>query len=149
MVRAELRPVALKSGSRLQIVTFDGARPYTRNVAPGPEADAAVDALLAEPFGNWHVETADRDGAGTGDQEGRRPGAPGRRGSRRPVPPAGHDRAKEYLLDPGDPLFAAVGGNAAKRRQVDAFLRALAATLPADADRRRCGSSTSAAATRT
>lgn len=59
MVRAELRPVALKAGPRLQISTSDGSRPYTRNVAPGPEADAAVDALLAEPFGNWHVETAD------------------------------------------------------------------------------------------
>ena len=32
--------------------------------------------------------------------------------------------------DPGDPLFAVIGGNAAKRRQVDAFLRALAATRP-------------------
>ena len=58
LVRAELRPVALKAGARLQIATFDGARPHTRNVAPGPESDAAVDALLAEPFGNWHVETA-------------------------------------------------------------------------------------------
>jgi SAM-dependent methyltransferase len=44
--------------------------------------------------------------------------------------PAAHDREKNYLLDPGDPLFAAIGANAAKRRQVDAFLRALAATLP-------------------
>src|SRR5918997_6187722 len=59
VVRAEVRPVSLKGGSRLQIVTNDGARPHTRNVAPGPEAGAAVDALLAEPFGNWHVETAD------------------------------------------------------------------------------------------
>jgi SAM-dependent methyltransferase len=46
--------------------------------------------------------------------------------------PAAHDRAPEHLLDPGDPLFDAIGGSAAKRRQVDAFLRALAATLPAD-----------------
>ncbi|GAB3952638.1 hypothetical protein GCM10027614_56650 [Micromonospora vulcania] len=44
--------------------------------------------------------------------------------------PTGHDRAKEYLLDPGDEIFAEIGGSAAKRRQVDAFLRALAATLP-------------------
>jgi SAM-dependent methyltransferase len=43
-----------------------------------------------------------------------------------------HDRAKEWLLDPGDPLFTVVGGTGPKRRQVDAFLRALAATLPAD-----------------
>jgi SAM-dependent methyltransferase len=131
VVRAELRPVSVKGGERLQIVTSDGTRPYTRNVAPGPEAGEAVDALLAEPFGNWHVETAGRvlqlrvtkkgeaqvhravptDGAGPG---------------------ADHDRAKEHLLDPGDPLFAVIGGSAAKRRQVDAFLRALAATLPTD-----------------
>jgi SAM-dependent methyltransferase len=133
--RAELRPVSLKGGAKLQIVTDDGSRPYTRNVPPGREAEDAVDALLAEPFGNWHVETAaitlqvrvtkkgDAQvhraaassvavGAGVGSQ--------------------GHDRAKQWLLDPGDPLFKVVGGTAAKRRQVDAFLRALAATLPTD-----------------
>src|SRR5688500_6593700 len=60
VVRAELRPVTVKGGARLQIVTNDGTRPLTRNVAPGTEAGRAVDALLAEPFGNWHVETADR-----------------------------------------------------------------------------------------
>src|SRR5690606_20638898 len=43
----------------------------------------------------------------------------------------GHDRAPAHLLDPGDPLFTAVGADAAKRRQVDAFLRALDAALPA------------------
>ncbi|MEV4631222.1 SAM-dependent methyltransferase [Micromonospora sp. NPDC049523] len=131
LVRAELRPVALKSGPRLQIATFDGSRPYTRNVAPGPESDEAVDALLAEPFGNWHVETATATVqvrvTKKGDAQVHRAVA-----DRTAVVPAGHDRAKEYLLDPGDPLFTAVGGSAAKRRQVDAFLRALAATLPAE-----------------
>lgn len=127
--RAELRPVALKGGPRLQIVTDDGSRPYTRNFAPGPEAAEAVDALLAEPFGNWHVETS----AATvqvritkkGDAQVHRSGA---------VAPAAapqqHDRPKQWLLDPGDPLFRVIGGTAAKRRQVDAFLRSLAATLP-------------------
>src|SRR5690349_15001026 len=57
-VRAELRPVALKRGGCLQVVTSDGARPSTRNVPWGAQAEAAVDELLAEPFGNWHVETA-------------------------------------------------------------------------------------------
>ena len=70
VTRAELRPVALKGGPRLQIVTDDGSRPYTRNVPPGPEAAAAVDALLAEPFGNWHVETVGGDRAGADHQEG-------------------------------------------------------------------------------
>ncbi len=128
VVRAEIRPVALKAGERLQIVTDDGARPYTRNVAPGAEAAAAVDALLAQPFGNWHVETS----AATvqvritkkGDAQVHRAAAVA------VGAPLAHDRAKQYLLDPGDPLFQVVGGTAAKRRQVDAFLRALAAALP-------------------
>lgn len=131
LVRAELRPVALKAGPRLQIATFDGSRPYTRNVAPGPESDAAVDALLAEPFGNWHVETATATVqvrvTKKGDAQVHQAAA-----DRASVAPAEHDRAKDYLLDPGDPLFASIGGSAAKRRQVDAFLRALAATLPSD-----------------
>jgi SAM-dependent methyltransferase len=131
VVRAELRPVSVRGGERLQIVTSDGARPYTRNVAPGPEAGEAVDALLAEPFGNWHVETAGRVLALRVTKKGeaqvhRAVPADAAR------PGAGHDRVKEHLLDPGDPLFAAIGGSAAKRRQVDAFLRALAATLPTD-----------------
>jgi SAM-dependent methyltransferase len=133
VTRAELRPVALKAGPRLQIVTDDGSRPYTRNVAPGAEAAAAVDALLAEPFGNWHVETP----AVTLQVRVTKKGdAQVHRAASRTLPAAGdaedHDRPKQWLLDPGDPLFTIVGGTAAKRRQVDAFLRALAATLPGD-----------------
>src|SRR3954470_9834714 len=130
VTRAELRPVALKGGPRLQIVTDDGSRPFTRNAAPGAEAESAVDALLAEPFGNWHVETTTATVqvriTKKGDAQVHRGAAP------ESAPDAGHDRAKQWLLDPGDPLFEVVGGTAAKRRQVDAFLRALAATLPAE-----------------
>nr|MDT0662484.1 SAM-dependent methyltransferase [Micromonospora sp. DSM 115978] len=200
VVRAELRPVTLKAGTRLQIATFDGARPYTRNLAPGPEATNAVDSLLAEPFGNWHVQTAsatvqmrvtkkgdaqvhrtattsppptsppptsppptslsvtgpsttaaattdtgtaDTATTGTGatdtattDTATTDTGATGGSDWAGTVVgvrgPAGHDREKAHLLDPGDPLFAAVGASAAKRRQVDAFLRSLAVGLPAD-----------------
>src|SRR5690242_6749675 len=53
--RAELRPVDLAAGRRLQLVTTGDAGPVTRNVAPGDAAEQAVDALLAEPFGSWHV----------------------------------------------------------------------------------------------
>nr|QLJ98062.1 SAM-dependent methyltransferase [Micromonospora carbonacea] len=131
VVRAELRPVALKAGPRLQIATSDGARPYTRNLAPGAEAGAAVDALLAEPFGNWHVETTDVTlqlrVTKSGEAQVHRAVA-----ARPAAEPGGHDRAKEWLLDPGDEIFTEIGGSAAKRRQVDAFLRALAATLPDD-----------------
>jgi SAM-dependent methyltransferase len=129
VVRAELRPVRLKAGRRLQVVTSDGSRPYTRNVAFGAEAEAAVDALLAEPFGNWHVQTADVTVQVRVTKSG---DAQVHRAASRSTPDTAHDRAKEYLLDPGDPLFDVIGGSAAKRRQVDAFLRALAATLPSN-----------------
>lgn len=129
VVRAELRPVSLKDGHSLQLITSDGQRPATRNLEYGSPAAEAVDALLAEPFGSWRVETTGvtlqlrvtRSGTA---QVHRGPG---------PAQPAatGHDRPAAHLLDPGDPLFDVIGGDAAKRRQVDAFLRALAATLPA------------------
>ncbi|WP_433300507.1 class I SAM-dependent methyltransferase [Actinoplanes sp. CA-030573] len=129
VTRAQLRPVALKAGPHLQIVTDDGSRPFTRNVAPGADAEAAVDALLAEPFGNWHVETASATVqvriTKKGDAQVHRSAALGAVSA-----PGAHDREKQWLLDPGDPLFQVVGGTAAKRRQVDAFLRALDATLP-------------------
>jgi SAM-dependent methyltransferase len=140
VTRAELRPVELKAGPKLQIVTDDGARPTTRNVAPGGEAATAVDELLAEPFGNWHVETSSSTVqvriTKKGDAQVHRSSAVGS-----PVDSSAgssvdravslqHDRPKQWLLDPGDPLFTVIGGNAAKRRQIDAFLRALAATLP-------------------
>ena len=130
--RAELRPVALKGGAHLQIVTDDGARPYTRNVSLGSAAAAAVDELLAEPFGNWHVETS----AATVQVRISKKGDAfvHRAATAAPARPAEHDRAKQWLLDPGDPLFKVLGGTAAKRRQVDAFLRALAATLPEKAE---------------
>lgn len=126
--RVELRPVTLKAGPRLQVITADGSSPHTRNLARGAEAEAAVDALLAEPFGNWHVETTATTlqlrVTKSGAAQVHRTAAP-------PVTePVGHDRTKAHLLDPGDPIFTVIGGSAAKRRQVDAFLRALAATLP-------------------
>ncbi|OLE29810.1 MAG: methyltransferase [Actinobacteria bacterium 13_1_20CM_3_71_11] len=126
VVRAELRPVALKQGGRLQVATFDGSRPATRNVPWGPDAEAAVDALLAEPFGNWHVETAN----GTVQLRVTKKGeaAVHRSGAVAPVS-LEHDRPAAHLLDPGDPLFSVIGGTAAKRRQVDAFLRALESTV--------------------
>jgi SAM-dependent methyltransferase len=49
----------------------------------------------------------------------------------------GHDRPKQHLLDPGDPLFAALDADADKRRQVDAFLRQLVAAAPRALERAR------------
>ncbi|MGA8114847.1 MAG: SAM-dependent methyltransferase [Actinocatenispora sp.] len=128
--RVELRPVTLAAGPRLSISEHDGQRPSTRNVPWGSAADEAVADLLAEPFGNWHVagteQTVQLRVTKRGDAQVHRSEGTGER------PDAGHDRAKSYLLAPDDPLFATIGGNAAKRRQVDAFLRALDATLTGD-----------------
>jgi SAM-dependent methyltransferase len=130
-LKATLRPVALKAGDRLQVVTDDGQRPTTTNVDWGAEAGATLDELLAEPFGNWHVETQAQTlqvrvtKKGLAQVHRAAPSAP--------TDGRAHDRAKRHLLDPGDPLFDAIGANAAKRRQVDAFLRALDATLGEDA----------------
>jgi SAM-dependent methyltransferase len=128
-VRAELRPVTLKRGNGLQVVTSDGVRPATRNLTWGAEAESAVDELLAQPYGNWHVETA----TGTVQVRVTKKGeAQVHRSSVvAPALPDAHDREPDHLLDPGDPLFDVIGGSAAKRRQVDAFLRALESTVDA------------------
>ena len=136
--RAELRPVELKDGRRLQQVCYDDRQAHTSNLAYPTEAEAGIDALLAEPYGNWHVETAEstvqlrvtKKGQAQVHRETHQgmtcPGG---------SPAAAHDRAKPRLIDPGDPLFDVLGADAAKRRQVDAFLRLLAPTLEAVADR--------------
>jgi SAM-dependent methyltransferase len=149
--RAELRPVDLKDGRRLQVVRYDGSRaPHTCNARYDGEAGAAVDELLALPFGNWHVQTTEQTvqlrvtkkgeaqlhraaapppggPAGDGAADGEGPAAAARR----------HDRVRQHLIEPGDPLFTALGATADKRRQVDAFVRVLAsvveqAPLPTD-----------------
>jgi SAM-dependent methyltransferase len=119
---ATLRPVSLKAGTRLQLVVDDGVRPTTSY--PSPDE---VERLLAGDFKSWVVET-DR---GTVRLQRTKKGAILHRSSeRREVEAQPHDRVKEHLLDPGDPIFEVIGGNAAKRRQVDAFLRQLPRDLP-------------------
>jgi SAM-dependent methyltransferase len=126
VVRADLRPVVIKAGPRLQVVTSDGVRPYTRNIA-WDDASAAVDALLSEPFGNWHVETTTvrlqlrvtKKGAALVHRSAR---------ADTTLPSLEHDRSRVRLIDPDDPLYQVIGGSGTKRRQVEAFLRILAAT---------------------
>ncbi|HEX5533266.1 MAG TPA: SAM-dependent methyltransferase [Actinomycetales bacterium] len=121
--RVEMRPVDLKTGRHLQVVSHSGSQATTRNLAVG-EAGAAVDELLELPFGNWHVETVDETVqlrvTKRGEAQVHRAAT-----SRRQVVPRGHDRVKPRLIDPDDPLFSVLGADADKRRQVDAFLRLL------------------------
>ena len=143
--RVELRPVDLKAGRRLQIVSYDGTQAHTRNVEYGESATAAVDRLLSEPFGNWHVEgcgqtiqlRVTKSGAaqvhralstptgGSGSSDGEH---------------FAHDRAKQRLVSPDEPFLRALGiagsdgrvkpSRQAKYRQVEEFVRVLSSVLP-------------------
>ncbi|NUT32568.1 MAG: SAM-dependent methyltransferase [Hamadaea sp.] len=130
--RVTIRPIEVKTGPALQIVVDEAPRPTTKtHPLDTPEAAAAIDALLASAYRNWHVETAEQTLRVQVSKKGKvllSRGAP----PERTEVDRSHDRAKRHVLDPGDPLFDVIGGDARKRRQVDAFLRALDATLPAD-----------------
>ncbi len=146
--RAELRPVDLRAGRRLQVVRLDERQAHTTNHAyddaGAAGAQAAVDALLAEPFGNWHVETTSETlqvrVTKKGDAQVHRTAA-----TRHAPPERAHDRGKARLLDPGEPFLHALGLTTAdgrvkpsrvdKVRQVEELLRALEpllGSLPAD-----------------
>jgi SAM-dependent methyltransferase len=126
--RVELRPVELKSGRRLQVVRFDERQAHTENV-PYDVAAVVVDELTGQPYGNWHVDTSD----GTVQLRVTKKGeAQLHRSAALRAPDHAHDRAKPRLIDPGDPLFGVVCGSGDKRRQVDAFLRALDPVLDLD-----------------
>lgn len=124
--RVDLRPVDLKAGRHLQVVTGEDAGPTTQNHLYGPDAAATVDALLAEPFGSWHVQTTTETVQLRVTKKGRVLVA---RRAEAAEQRTGHDRAARHVVDPGDPLFTVLGAGAAKRRQVDAFLRELQAAL--------------------
>lgn len=147
--RAELRYVDLKAGRQLQITRYDDTQAFTDNHPIG-EAAEAVDALLEEPFGNWHVHTL------TDSHQVRvtkkldalvhtRPLAlgttavAGERGR--------HDREKRRLLAEDDPVLVALGisdasgrvkpSRRAKYRQVEEFLRLLASAVRDAVDKGR------------
>lgn len=131
--KAELRWVDLRDGRRLQVVTYDERRAYTRNVS-AEEAPEAIDDLLGHPYGNWHVDTVDgtvqlrvtKSGAAQVHREA---------GPRGAAADRSHDRSKPRLIDPADPFLRAVGisdkdgrikpSRRDKYRQVEEFLRAL------------------------
>jgi SAM-dependent methyltransferase len=151
--RVELRYVELKSGLRLQITSYDEQQAHTRNVPPGASQEEAVDELLAMPFGNWHVDTADATMQMRVTKKGdallhtKRHG-----GQAAPSAERGHDRAKARLLDPADPVLHAIGitdhegrvkpSRHAKYRQVEEFLRLLASAVDSALDSGRLATPT-------
>ncbi|RHW28247.1 SAM-dependent methyltransferase [Nocardioides immobilis] len=136
--RVELRWVDLKAGRHLQVTSYDATQAHTANHPIGDAADAAVDALLAEPFGNWHTETTSQVhqlrvtkklDAITHTTDRAEPITAER----------AHDREKERLLPTDDPVLAALGiadqqgrikpSRQAKYRQVEEFVRILDSSI--------------------
>src|SRR3954470_16681502 len=136
--RVELRYVDLKAGRHLQVTAYDEAQAHTSNHAVGGAASAAVDDLLALPFGNWHVDTTTethqlrvtKKGEAVVHSRGRTVEAAVDRD---------HDRDKGRLLPEDDPVFRALGlsdhkgrmkpSRQGKYRQVEEFLRILDASI--------------------
>ena len=133
--RAELRYVDLKAGRQLQVVTYDETQAFTANHAPGVPARDAVDALLDEPFGNWHVDTTTETHQlrVTKKLEAVVHTAP--RTDQPDAADRSHDRTKPRLLPEDHPALRALGisdetgrvkpSRQAKYRQVEEFLRLL------------------------
>lgn len=129
------RVVALKSGPHLQLQGTTGPRVSTHNIAYGDGFADRIAPMLAGGYASWRVETLTRTLQVRVTKKGRALVHTG-------PPPQGtggaqpHDRPRERLIDPDDPIFAALGADGAKRRQVDAFVRNLQTTLDR-AQRRR------------
>lgn len=136
--RVEVRVVDLKAGRHLQVTTYDATQAHTANHPVGEAAEAAVDALLGQPFATWHVDTATE----TLQLRVTKKGVPMLHASGRvgEVEPArGHDRPKDRLLPEDHPVLRALGisdaqgrvkpSRQAKYRQVEEFVRLLDASL--------------------
>jgi SAM-dependent methyltransferase len=141
--RVELRYVDLKAGRHLQITSYDQTQAHTENhaVAPSDGSSAArdaVDALLDEPFGNWHVDTTTQSHQVRVTKKLEAVVHTTDRATEVEVE-RGHDRDKARLLPESDPVFAALGltdadgrlkpSRQAKYRQVEEFLRLLDSSI--------------------
>ena len=136
--RVELRWIELKAGRHLQITRYDATQAHTANHAVGAAAAEAVDGLLAEPFGNWTLESSGGSMALRVTKKGDaaiHEEAVSDTEAAAAAPSQSHDRAKERLLPADDPVFAALRmtdgqgrikpTRMAKYRQVEDFLRIL------------------------
>lgn len=136
--RVELRYVDLKAGRHLQVTSYDETQAHTANHPAGEPAQEAVVALLAEPFGNWHVETTTQTHQLRATKRLEAVVHSKDRPEAVPVD-RGHDRDKSRLLREDDPVLVALGisttdgrikpARQAKYRQVEEFLRLLDAAL--------------------
>jgi SAM-dependent methyltransferase len=134
--RAELRYVDLKAGRHLQVTTYDEAQAHTHNHATGAAAGEAVDDLLDQPFGSWHVDTTTETHQ---LRVTKKLEAVVHSRAQQTEPDRDHDRDKGRLLAEDDPVFRALGlsdhegrmkpSRQSKYRQVEEFLRILDASI--------------------
>jgi hypothetical protein len=136
--RVELRYVDLKAGRHLQVTAYDDAQAHTSNHAVGDAARAALDDVLEQPFGNWHVETTSETHQLRVAKKGEAVVHTRARAEEAEVD-RDHDRDKSRLLPEDDPVFRALGlsdhegrmkpSRQGKYRQVEEFLRILDASI--------------------
>ena len=136
--RVELRYVDLKAGRHLQVTAYDATQAHTSNYAAGDVARDAVDDLLDQPFGNWHVDTTTQSHQVRVTKKLEAVVHTTDRATEVEVD-RGHDRDKTRLLTEDDPVFRALGltdaqgrmkpSRQAKYRQVEEFLRLLDASI--------------------
>jgi SAM-dependent methyltransferase len=136
--RVEMRYVDLKAGRHLQITSYDDTQAHTANHAVGDAARDAVDTLLDEPFGNWHVDTTTQSHQVRVTKKLEAVVHTADRAEQVEVE-RGHDRDKARLLPEHDPVFVALGisdaegrlkpSRQAKYRQVEEFLRLLDSSI--------------------
>ncbi|ROR89966.1 SAM-dependent methyltransferase [Nocardioides aurantiacus] len=135
--RVELRYVDLKGGRHLQVVAYDETQAHTSNHA-GTAAEEALDDLLGQAWGNWHVDTDQRTHQLRVTKKGEALLHTTERAE--PVAPErGHDHAKQRLLPEDHPVLRALGisdahgrvkpSRQAKYRQVEELVRALDAAV--------------------
>ena len=140
--RVELRYVDLKAGSHLQVTAYDDSQAHISNHPVGDAAGTAVDDLLGQPFGSWHVETTSRtlQLRVTKKLEALVHSGPPTASAEVPTTARrAHDRAKARLLPEDAPVLAALGiadhlgrvkpSRQAKYRQVEEFLRQVEAVV--------------------
>ena len=139
--RVEMRYVDLKAGRHLQVTAYDETQAHTSNHATGDAARNAVDDLLDEPFGNWHVETTTETHQVrvTKKLEAMVHTSPRISAAPDVEEARAHDRKKPRLLPEDDPVLRALGisdeqgrvkpSRQAKYRQVEEFLRTLGPAL--------------------
>jgi SAM-dependent methyltransferase len=131
--RVELRYVDLRAGRHLQVTRYDDTQAHVTNHG---EPAAVLDELLAEPFGNWHVDSATQAlqlrVTKSGDAVVSVHSSSGE-------PERSHDRSKARLLPEDEPVLVELGisdregrvkpSRRAKYRQVEEFVRELQAAL--------------------